>query len=234
MNTSTYRLAIDGDDFERHCWNLFVKDQFPSYERFWLKFVVPLTNRPNNVHFKTDADLATISKLKSDLCIAQLNYSVLRHLMRCFEVLKALENPIGIDQQLNLLLEGMVRLSGAQDNAFELLERAKNPSNYQPFAEKDGKTAREAWQKNQNYPLQNLRDYRNSLIHGRLLPRIIDGSRLCLPEIGKVNLYLDWRIITDPSNNPGLDKAHFISVLNISEFAWKETVNYLESNWKNL
>lgn len=230
----SYRLAIDGDDFERHCWDLFVKDQFPSYEGFWLKFVVPLTNRPNNVHFKLDSELATINKSKSDLCIAQLNYSVLRHLMRCFETLKTLENSIRLDQQLNLLSEGMARLVGAQDNAFELLERIKNSTSYQPFFEKDGKKAREEWQSNQSKPLQNLRDYRNSLVHGRLLPGIIDGNRLCLPEMGKVEMYLDWRIITDPTNNPGLDKNHFISVLRILESAWNETVGYLENNWKTL
>lgn len=234
MSTYTPRLAIDGDDFERHCWDLFIQSQFPSYESFWLKFVVPLTNRPNNVHFKSDSELTVINKSKADLCIAQLNYSVLRHLMRSFETLRALENSVGLDQQLNLLSEGMARLVGAQDNAFELLERSKNPTSYQPFLEKDGKKAREAWQNNQSQPLQNLRDYRNSLIHGRLLPGIIDGNRLCLPEIGKVEKYLDWRIITDPANNPGLDKDQFISVLRILESAWNETVDYLEKNWKTL
>jgi len=234
VHTPTYRLAIDGDDFERHCWNLFVKDQFSSYERFWLKSVVSLTNRPNNVHFKTDAELAAISKSQSDLCVAQLNYSVLRHLMRCFEVLKMLETPSGIDQQLNLLQEGMARLVGAQDNAFELLERVKNPNGYKPFLEKDGKTAREAWQKSQNYPLQTLRNYRNSLMHGRLLPGITDGPRLCLPNIDKVSSYLDWRLITELSPEQEEYKKDFISVLNILESAWNETIMYLENHWKSL
>lgn len=234
MNTSTYRLAIDGDDFERLSWNLFIKDQFPSYEAFWLKFVVPLTNRPNNVHFKTNAELAAIGKSELDLCVAQLNYSILRHLMRCFETLKILETSSRIDQQLNLLQEGMARLVGAQDNAFELLERVKNPNDYKAF--KDSSKAREKWKEDNNDPLQHIRKYRNSLVHGRLLPGVMDGVRLCLPNIGKEGLYLDWRIITDLSNNSRREEAKkdFFSVLNILESAWNETVMYLENNWKSL
>lgn len=232
--TSIYRIAIDGDDSERHCWDLFIKDQFPSYERFWLKYVVTLTNRPDNIHFKKNAELTAIDKKEADLCIAQLNYSVLRHLMRCFEVLKILETPDGANQQLNLLQEGMARLVGAQDNAFELLQRIKNPNGYKPFLEKDGKKSREAWQKSQNYPLQSLRDYRNSLMHGRILPGIMDGQRLCLPDIGKVELYLDWRLITELSSEREKYKKDFISVLNILECSWSKTVVYLETNWKNL
>jgi len=234
VHTSTYRLAVDGDNLERHYWGLFIKDQFPSYERFWLKFVVPLTNRPTNIHFKTDEDLAKINKSKSDLCIAQLNYSIIRHLICCFDILISLRNGAGIGQQLDLLQEGITRLVGAQDNAFELLERLKNPNKYNAFLEDDGETACREWQKSQKYPLQNVRDYRNSLIHGRLLPGIIDGDRLCLPEIGKANSYLDWRLITELSPEREEYKKDFISVLNILKSAWNETIGYLENNWKNL
>lgn len=232
------RLSIDGDDLERHYWGLFIKDQFPNYESFWLKFVVPLTNRPDSVYFKADAELKKIGKNKSDLCIAQLNYSILRHLIRAFEILKALENPIGMDQQLNLLQEGIVRLVGAQDNAFELLERFSNPKEYRPFEEGAGEKARRKKydKKSKGYPLQQIRDYRNSLVHGRLLPGIMDGNRLCLPKIGKENLYLDWRIVTDFSNISKREKAkkNFFSVLNILTSAWRETIEYLENNWKKL
>lgn len=236
MGEFTYRLAVDGDIFEQHCWNLFIKDQFPSYEKFWLRFIVSLTNRPKNIHFKTDEKLAEINKTTLDICIAQLNYSILRHLMRCFEILKILKTSAGADQQLNLLQEGMARLIGAQDNAFELLERFNNPKRYQPFEEKTGKKAREKMydKKRKGYPLQHIRDYRNSLMHGRILPGIMNGQRLCLPNIKKVELYLDWRLITELSSEREKYKKDFISVLNILECAWKETIDYLENNWKNL
>lgn len=230
---STYRLAIDGDDFERYYWDLFIKDQFPSYEKFWLNFVVPLTNRPYNIDFKTDAGLAKINKSTLDLCIAQLNYSVLGHLARCFEVLKTLRDNTGIEQA-DLLLEGITRLVGAQDNAFELLERLNRPNCYDPFVKRDSKVARERWQQDKKQPLQNIRNYRNSLVHGLQLPKIADGSRLCIPEIGKEDKYLDWRLITELSPEREEYKKDFISVLDILESTWNETIAYLENNWKNL
>lgn len=233
LTIAQYRLAIDGDDFERHYWGQFIKNQFPSYEAFWMKFVVPLTNRPYDINFKTDAELKKINKTKADLCVAQLNYSVLTHLSRCFEVLRILRDSTGMEQA-DLLLEGMTRLVGAQDNAFELLERLNRSCCYDPFDKNSSKLARERWQQDKKHPLQDLRSYRNALVHGLLLPRIIDGSRLCMPGIGKENLYLDWRLITELSSELEEYKKDFISVLNILESAWNKTIMYLENNWKNL
>ena len=231
---TTYRLAIDGDDLERYYWGLFIKDQFPSYEIFWLKFVVPLTNRPNDIHFKNNSELVKIGKSESDICIAQLNYSIFRHLIRCFEIRKIIDNTSRINQ-LDLILEGMTRLVGCHDIAFELLERLANPADYKPFIMKSGKNAKEKWQKDNRYPLKLIRDYRNNLVHGRLPSSIIDGSRLCLPAIGKESQYLDWRKTTD-FNNPKREKykKDFPHASDILENAWNETIGYLENNWKNL
>lgn len=233
-NTSTnYRLATDGDAVEQNSWPLFIRDQFPSYEKFWLKFVVPLTNRPGDGHFKTDEELIKIGRGISDICIAQLNYSILKHLAQCWHILGDLTDNTGL-KQIDLLTEGFARLVGAQDNAFELIERLGNKLQYQPFIEEDGKKARDKYKKDNNYPLQNIRSYRNSLLHGRLLPGILEGSRFCLPNIGKETLYLDWRLITELSTHREEYKKDFISVLDILNSAWSETTTYLENNWKVL
>ncbi|HEY5587869.1 MAG TPA: hypothetical protein VIK86_02820 [Candidatus Paceibacterota bacterium] len=233
MSNDIYKLSTDGDPFERNYWNLFIKDKFPSYEKFWLKFVVPLTNRPGNGDFKTDNELAKIHKSTSDICIAQLNYSILRHLAQCWHILRDLKDNTGLEQ-IDLLTEGFTRLVGAQDNAFEIMERLGNQLKYGPFLEKDGKIARDKYKKNNNYPLQHIRSYRNSLLHGRLLPGIIDGTRFCLPDIDKEALYLDWRLVTQLSPERENYKKDFISVLTILETAWQETTNYLEGKWGNL
>ena len=83
---SDYTLAQHGDPFERHYESLFISRAFPSYERFWQRFVVPLTNRPIDIRFKTPEDLNAIGKGDREICIAQLHYSILRHLGRVFDL----------------------------------------------------------------------------------------------------------------------------------------------------
>lgn len=233
QNFNSIRLSIDGDDLERRYWDLFIKDQFPSYESFWLKFVVPLTNRPDNINFKTDIELTKIGKSKLDLCIAQLNYSALLHLARCFEIIKTLEHNTGIEQS-DLLVEGFTRLSGAQDNAFEMLERLNRPNCYEPFIKRKSELARKVWQQDKKQPLQHIRSYRNALVHGLKLPIIVDGNRLCMPDIGKEDKYLDWRLVTELTPEREEYKKDFISVLTILGNAWNQTIDYLENNWKSL
>lgn len=41
-----YSLEKDGDKYEIHYWDLLKRD-FPNYEVFWARFIVPLTGRPD-------------------------------------------------------------------------------------------------------------------------------------------------------------------------------------------
>ena len=75
-----YSLEGHGDGLEKKAYSLFLSASFPAYERCWLKHVVPLTNRPDNVHFKDDATLKLEGKDSEDLAIAQLHYTTLKHL----------------------------------------------------------------------------------------------------------------------------------------------------------
>jgi len=220
-----YRLISDGDLIEKECWNLFVGNEFSTYEIFWIDYIVPLTNRPSDIHFKTNQELIQIGKSEKDICIAQLNYSILRHLKVVYE-LKELTQ---ID--LDKLTEGMVRICGALDNAFELLERYSNPI-YNAWV--NGKLARRNWQNKNNHPLQQLRDYRNHLIHGRLTPSDESSVQLLVPNFGSEEKYYDWRLITNPTKNPGLNSADLKSSNEILNQAWQDAIIYLESNWKTV
>lgn len=226
-----YSLINDGDGIEKKYWKKFIQEQFPSYEKFWIKYVTPLTNRPDNIHFKTDEELRKIDKSAKDICIAQLHYSVLKHLARVFDI-KNTQN-INLDD----LTEGIVRLCGSIDIAFEILERYNNPIKYDPWLDKKegkilgGKEARDNWQKKNKLPLQTIRNYRNHLIHGRMLPGI-KGSIYYLPKIGLERKYFDWRLITDPQNNPGLNVQDLMSANDILNQAWKDTIEYFEIKWK--
>ena len=56
-NTMTYTITHDGDGFEKLAWSSFLAAEFPSYETFWQRHVVPLSNRPSDIQLKDDATL---------------------------------------------------------------------------------------------------------------------------------------------------------------------------------
>ena len=87
----SYSLATDGDGYEQHFWPLFIQQKFTSYENYWLQNVVPLTNRPHNIHFKNSADIKKLGISEEDICKAQLHYTALKHLIRTFELINNLK-----------------------------------------------------------------------------------------------------------------------------------------------
>lgn len=233
---SNYRLAIDGDGFEKNCWHLFLQNEFSGYETFWQRYIVPLTNRPDNIYFKTDQELNKIGKTHHDLCIAQLHYTVLVHLHRAFVILSSRDG-IARDE----LTEGILRLCSALDVADELLERFPNPGTYDPWADRGkrggppgGREARSQWRAkrrkalgNKTGPEEQLRYYRNHLAHGRLHPSV--NNRY--PDIGRENDYFDWRKVTERQSFASLDPKHFKLPRQILASAWDRTLTYLREMW---
>lgn len=228
----TYSLKDEGDPIEIASYDVLIKPQFPSYEVFWQKFVVPLSHRPGDKQLKTDAELATIGKGHAELCLAQLHYSVLRQLDRTRRLMQ--DPHFGVDH----LVFALSTLVGAQDCAFEVLERFKNPTAYDPWLNKKqkgssilgSKQAQEAWKKRDSYPLQDIRDYRNSMVHGRTLPGIVSPQGILVPKIGNETSYFDWRLITAAAMPPVSD---FDLPSVIMKAAFDKTVAYFESNWKS-
>lgn len=96
-----------------------------------------------------------------------------------------------------------------------------------------GKEARETWQKKNSYPLQKLRDFRNHLIHGRMLPGLM-GITYLLPQVGTESNYFDWRKMTDPANNPGLNTSDLLPIYSILSSAWLEVIGYLNDQWNKM
>jgi len=167
-----------------------------------------------------------------EICIAQLNYSVFRHLVMAYDIRVAPR--ISVDG----LYAGMSALVGAQDTAFEVLERFRNLGQYDPWLDKrrvkggpsGGQEAQKAWKAHDTCPLQDIRDYRNSLMHGRTMPGVsIDGS-VRFPVIGQELQYLDWRrIIGVPIN--ALPLHDFATSGDILNDAWNRTVAYIQAKW---
>jgi hypothetical protein len=230
-----FTLAADGDGLEQQCKTFFLDQHFPNYEEFWIKEVVVVTNRDQispNIHFKNDAELANVQKNIHSIVFAQLHYTILRHLARAYSLNQILYPPIDIFQ------ESMAHISSVSDIADELLERfSKHKSNqypYDPWNEKHGSNARRAWRGGPNAPLQNIRDYRNRLVHGRMLPfalrQVAPGKQeVLVPKIGQESAYQDWRVVTQA--NWGTLVTDLEGAQPVAIAAWNEVVKYCNDQW---
>lgn len=249
--TGGFALAEDGDEFEKQWWPQWIRDRFPSYEAFWAARVVPLTYRVHerrNVHFQTTAELAAVGYTDEDVTVAQLHYTLLRHLGRVFELLDdarasflsprqhVANRPFGRDQ----FFESFARLSGVSDLADELLARRSSPGKYGAWNEAHGRGARSAWRKQGDDPLRHVRSYRNRLVHGRIVPETyvtaLDpqgspvGHVLFYPRVDAVDVYLDWRdaFAAATAETPSRD---FDEAALIVSDAWDLVVDYVEHAW---
>lgn len=218
----SYLLKDDGDPHERRAWFRYLKNEFPSYEPFWQTHVVPLTNRPIDGHFKSDSELPR-GKGPQDICIAQLCYTTLRHLLRCHELKSKCKN-------IDAFIEAMMRLSAALDCAFELFERLGN-SGYDPWDEIKGKQAREKCRKHlradYKEKIDPVRYYRNHLVHGRLC-LVIEGN--IVPKLGVEQKYLDWRKVTQGVS--ATVKQDFVTMTEVLQQGWQRVITYLECEFK--
>jgi hypothetical protein len=218
-----YLLEQWGDPYEKEAWAAFIRDEFPAYELLWRAYVVPLTNRPTSIDFKSDEELAEEGGGHEDICNAQLHYTVLLHLLRVFNLRKG-----DLLRDQDVFTEAIVRLSAVTDVADELLQRATTRGTYPAW--KEGPTARKQWRKENGYPLQGLRDYRNRLLHGRLLPHVHlyynrdDEKIILVPIIGREDKYLDWRVPWEV--NEDFEDAHVVV-----DGAWNEVLAYLAREW---
>lgn len=236
-----YTLLNDGDNFEKHYWNKFLSSDFPTYERYWADKVVPLTNRPDNIHFKKSSDLLAQGYTAEDVCKAQLHYTILRHLVRTYEILEHLKIKQQVLPDTDYLSEGLFHICGAQDVAFEFIQRNKTPNTFDPWIPKKqgrggtegSKEAKDKWQKDNTYPLQPIRDFRNHFTHGRILPAVQGNNKVFVPKIGNENNYLDWRLITDGYSQQSI-MSDFDTLDKILQDAWAKTLAYLETEWTQL
>lgn len=222
-----YKLEIDGDSREINYAKAFIKAEFPAYEEFWQRYIVRLTNRPSDLHFKDANGLAAVGCGDQEIQVAQLHYSVLVHLAAAWDIR---QQKIASHKELSW---AMFSLVSAQDVATELLARVLlSGNNYRPFYNRSSKKAREDWvlEKKYKWPtdIAAIRTYRNNLAHGHVFPSE-DRGTLTFPIIGKESQYRDWRPVIIGRYNP----ADFEPGDKIVDGAWKATLDYLQSIWAN-
>ena len=129
-------------------------------------------------------------------------------------------------------------LVGSQGTAFEILQRYSRRGHYDPWMESrrsggnvSGGAAQADWRKANGYPLQDIRDYRNKLLHGRMPPAIAHSSEYWLPSLPKVDTYCDWRTVTSPGRAVALPAGDFVDCSTILLDSWTETLTYMEAEW---
>jgi len=232
-----YTLLHHGDAIERAYHDRFIGREFQNYERFWKIFVIPLTNRPNNIRFKTEEKLKEVGRSYIDVWMAQLHYTVLFHLSRAYDILH--DNDL---LDVHQFIDAILRLSSATDVADELLERYTNPGEYKIIQNKgiggnligESKKARNSW-RSKNEDLKGFRYYRNTIVHSIVIPRVIFvpgtlGQKV--PKIGRENKYLDWRIARDKiANGEDIDIEDFDYTSNVMANAWRLVLTYLQDQW---
>jgi hypothetical protein len=224
-------LATDGDYLEKRCWPLFLRNEFPTYERFWYLFVAPLTNRDkdrSDVRFKATNDLKAAGFDEFDLYLAQLNYSVLWHLYAVSRI-RASGDASGWDAQL--FVNAIIRLCSALDSADELLQLDSDgrPLPKDPWA--SGQRKRAEWRRsNRALYFQELQKYRNQLAHSG--PFMYWPQGPLFPSVGRHETYRDWRRATSPLRRREL--AHFKPASDIVADGWRRSLRYLETSWKHL
>ncbi len=161
-----------------------------------------------------------------DMAIAQLHYTILAHLdvahrYRAIHPLEA-EN----------FTHAIVRLSSATDVADEILGRLAQPGTYDPWSDADGGRARRTW-RGTHQQLQDIRDYRNRLVHGRVFMSLFDprSGLTYFPRIGHEQGYIDWRtVIRHPS--PKAVVLDYASGHDILEDAWRRVLVHVETSWQ--
>jgi len=237
-----YSLEKHGDPIERRNHSRFLKSSFPSYEKYWLKEIIPITNRSGTV-FKSDSELVSIGKTRLNCYFAQLHYSVQFHLGVSYGILNSKDSPL----EYTKLLFAMTTLLGATDIAFELLqwwthtdakrneliEESKEISadknlplffGFESVSKKYGFSL--AW-RNANQgnltDLSKIRRYRDKLVHRGLRMVWIRSNQSWFPCIGEEDKYCEW--------DPPPQETDYSPSTEILKLAWDSTVGYLERQW---
>jgi hypothetical protein len=85
-------------------------------------------------------------------------------------------------------------------------------------------------------PLQDIHDYRNRIVHGRVVPELVirngDETVYVYPKLDTVDSYLDWRVAFADVTDPEKLGTSFMAAQSLGFEVWKQTVTYVETSWR--
>ena len=241
-----FNLLENGDDVERKGYKLFLEFQFPSYEVFWQKFIIPLTNRPIDIHTKPDVELQklfvgeNIEKIHERTIILQLHYSVFRMLFKAHEIMKIASKDL---DAVESFFSNMYSALDISAELFARYEKIKNniPITIDPFdsrtSVKNSYSLRKGWQNKFPYPqeIEDIRNYRNLMLHGQMFGSMATAAAcfLILPKPSTIEKYLDWRSVGASFHSPQVNNLNdFQHTINIVKPAFDTVIKFLEEEWK--
>ncbi len=223
-----YKLKINGDIYEKEAWDLFVKDYFPNYEKFWQKFIIPRTERPDSQDMK-------LGLSENEQKIIMLHYSIIINL---YFVFNDIENAYNRKDFENMY----IRLSSATEvfeeflmlyliykdsiNFEEMINNAMPKHEFKPLT----KDALKIFEKGKNYNLpiiskrsiikkipkekkfsdeldilfssmDNIRAYRNPIIHSWSM-FLLEKECFDSEKIPSEFNYRNWLDIKSKLKNP--------------------------------
>lgn len=241
-----FNLLENGDALERYAYPLFLRDSFPSYEKFWQLFIAPLTNRPENINTKSDEEIQkifpneTLEVIHEKVVILQLHYSVLSKLVNAYgNIIPAKKEMFAVESFFSCIYSAL-DISAEMFGRFNNLKNRKvNSDAFNPFLSvKISRKIRKEWQEQHPYTpkLKNARDYRDLILHGFVFASIAtpQAGFIALPKPDKIENYLDWRKVFN-SKQSKEELINFLYTGDITNSLFEETINFLESEWqKNL
>ncbi len=218
-NLKNFTLFSHGDRRERE-WCVLIAEDFPSYERFWQGYIVPLTNRidpkfklgdPLWIRFRASVKDKTLEKLTMQ------HYSVFYHLARALLQIRSGKSEFPEDV--------FTPLDSCGDNALEFFESVRSvlcDLGYDAGFLPRQKT-------NRGTPFQEIEEYRDTLLHAPVLGRRADTGKEFLPRREHLNSLSDsWRFADSLASKEMVEAGQLFSRLQ------QEVTTYLEERWRQI
>lgn len=208
-------LALHGDNWEREWWGL-VKDGFPGYEVFWRRYVVPLTNRvcdpmvPEPEWIRIRPDISdTLERM------TMFHYSVFYFLARAVD--RTTQQPIFPEDVFALLY-------ASGENALEFFREI-----VKILRDFDRELPELPLQENRLGPFNEVKKYRDVLLHNAVLGHALEGGSAMLPKPQIVDeVMFSWRAVA------ALEPSEFVDSHQLYARLISEIKEFLELKWRQI
>jgi hypothetical protein len=214
----TYRLSIHGDSRERQ-WGFLLSEELPEYERFWQKFIVPLTNRIDRSILMDDhcwiGFRSEIPERFQRLAIT--HYSVFYYLARVTVPMRS-QDYVFVEDVLHLLdscADNVKKLFEAAADVLQDFDRTHDflPKSFPP--PDDPLTV-----------FRRITRYRDVILHNPVLGRILRDGKEFLPEEEQLEeVKYSWKKAWTLGDEKLIEKNKLLAGLR------SDLIDYLKKKW---